>query len=363
MDTIETLLSSSCPLPFVFRGGVFDGTSRKQLKICRDRCDAKECGALGGRPFGHNICSKGFSCYPIGTNQHAIVLNGLLSVELNKNFSGERRKIYKANAVTESEVGSVAKHLNTITTIFQDAERQGAKDSVAFFHDVRTSVGVVLSWCQEVIAASPGTKFEEKLATAKTSTRNLFDAINLLQEQLELADIIANPAAITYGRRGFSSLVGFWYKMVKLFEARAARRDVDIKFNAHGREIFVEAYNSFQFVPLILLDNAIKYSFRGKTIFVEIDQGTDRVSVAVNSFGKTVPREYWERIFLKNVRGPNGIEENPEGMGMGLFLANEIVGAHDFALRYEPPVPEVNVGNNRFIVDIPVAKVRIGGEG
>jgi signal transduction histidine kinase len=357
MSNFSDLLECVSILPFARDGKLHDGILKKQFKFCRDKCDSRDCFSFSDKPFGHYLCSKGFSCYPLVLGSERIVLNGLINSDLNTEIRGDRRSQYRSNLLTDIEVTECVAKLRAAFRSYIEASNEGAKDSVAYFHDIRTSVGLVLSWCQKIISNSKGAKFEEKLASADINTHNLFGAINILQEQLELADIIANPSAITYGHKRPSSLTGFWYRMVKLFEPRADQRRVEIRFMAHGNDPSINAYNSFQFLPLVLLDNAIKYSFRDKTIFVEISVANGPLTISVSSFGKTVPAEFRETIFDKNVRGPNGIEENPEGMGMGLFIAKQIIQAHGYRIRYESPDPDVRIGNNKFVVEIPLDAV------
>ncbi|MCW5549640.1 MAG: sensor histidine kinase [Opitutaceae bacterium] len=353
METFDQFLKCVSPFPFASNGALHDGRDREQPKYCRDKCKSRECVGFAGSISSHRVCANGFSCYPVNLGQRKIVLNGLIVSEKNSLISGERRKALRQYVVSEEQLQAGIGALQQGHSVFLSATNDGAKDSVAHYHDIRTSVGVVLSWCERLIDGAPGRTFEEKLNTADLTARNLFASINLLQEQLELADIIANPSAITYGQQNLSSLTGFWYRMVKLFEPRAHSEKASIEFLGHGNVVSVRAYNSIQFLPLILLDNAIKYSYRGRTIYVELSLQRDALSISVSSYGKTVVPEFREKIFEKNVRGPNGIAENPEGMGMGLFIARQISTAHGYSLFYEPPEPDLPVGNNKFVLRIP----------
>jgi len=211
------------------------------------------------------------------------------------------------------------------------------------------SVGIVLSWCQELIAKQGAGSFEDKLKNADRETANLFSSINILQEQLYLADIIANPDAITYGQKHYSQLYGFIYKMVKLFEPRAAKRGISISLRGSSVSE-VLTYNSFQFVPLILLDNAVKYSYRNKEIVISINENDKKVILTVNSFGNLVPIESREKIFDKYERGTNGTTENPHGMGLGLYLASLIAKAHGTEICYECSPDNGEVGSNEFSI-------------
>lgn len=344
------------PMPFYYAGNFHDGISRRQPKFCRDKCQVRDCITQIGKPAGHYICSKGFSCFPVREAGIDFLINGLIASG-NSRATREQREYHKANICSLIDLEACFETIRRAHAVHVNALNQGARDSVAFLHDIRTSVGMVLDWCQRIIAQVPGASFEAKLGIVDQNTSNLFGSINLLREQLELADVIANPHAITYGPRRSSSLTGFWYRMVKLFEPRADGRSIEIRFISHGNEVSVETYSSFQFVPLILLDNAIKYSFSSRSVFVEITGVGDDLLIAVSSYGKTVPADYRDRIFDKHVRGPNGIEENPDGMGMGLYIAKQIIQAHGFDMYYEAPVPDNQIGNNKFVVRIPGALV------
>ncbi len=353
MDLIIDFAKCTSPFPFYADGQFYNGREVAQPKYCSDKCEVRDCTKLIGKPFSHHTCSKGFSCYPLQVGQKQIVLNGLITSGVNNQMTGDRRKNYRQNIVEVERIARGVENIHAGHRLLLQASNQGAKDSVAHFHDIRTSVGVVLSWCEQLIDSTPGINFEQKLKGANEQTRNLFGSINLLQEQLELADIIANPSAITYGQQKWSSLTKFWYRMVKLFEPRARSEKLAIYFWGKGEEIQVKAFNSIQFLPLILLDNAIKYSQPYKTIYVNLDTQGDNLLVAVRSFGQTVPHDFTEQIFEKNVRGPTGIATSPEGMGMGLFIARQIAAAHGFRLYYFNPKPEVTVGENVFILEIP----------
>jgi signal transduction histidine kinase len=225
------------------------------------------------------------------------------------------------------------------------------KTSVSFLHEVRTSVGIVLSWCQELISQQPGATFEQKLSATDLTTLNLLNSINLLRDQLDLIDIFANPAAITYGKMHRSQIHGFIMKMVKLFQPRAAKRGINIVLRAFTyAEILT--YDSFQYVPLVLLDNAVKYSYPNHDITVTIDERPHEVSVSVNSFGKLVPKDNRADIFDIYIRGPNASTVNPHGMGMGLYLARLITKAHGCDVIYKAIPDDGDIGNNEFTVTL-----------
>jgi K+-sensing histidine kinase KdpD len=309
---------------------------------------------LGGE-FRHLCCAKGMSCYPISFDGNAFVLNSLITSELNMSVVGKKRKPYRQNIVSNAAILEFRNHLDQLCAAVLRHTSEEVTGSVAFLHDIRTSVGIVLSWSGEVIDEGRGTTFEEKLTNAPENLLGLYQSINLLNEQLDLADVITNPARITYGSKSLSSIHGFLYKMFKLWEPRfhLKNRELEIQGRTNAR---IEAYNSIQFIPLILLDNACKYSAIGRTTFLTLQEhrATNAIEVRVSSYGRVVPPEFYGRIFEKYVRGPNGEELNPHGMGLGLYLAQQIAEAHSFTIQYRATSPDGLTGTNDFFFQMPI---------
>jgi K+-sensing histidine kinase KdpD len=347
------LLGEIVDYPFIYQKELSDGRRHPQLNICR-RCETRDCAQFTGQEFKHYTCSKGFSCYPMHFGSEQFVANGLIAFEHNHNFTGQRRKHYKPNSISESGVLALQESLNRVDASVELMKNQAVKDSVSYLHDIRTSVGVVLSCAQQVVDLATGNSFEEKLDNADEETFSLFQAISLLEDQLELADIIMNPQAITYGQKHVSSLHGFLHKMVKIFKPRAAERSVDLEMKGHSYGQ-ISAYNSFQFIPLVLLDNAVKYSFSNKTIYINVQEHGKTVRVTVSSFGYVVPDDEKAAIFEKYYRTDAAQVQTSRGMGIGLYLGKMIADAHGFVINYEAhSVDPRGIGVNEFYFELPI---------
>lgn len=72
-----------------------------------------------------------------------------------------------------------------------------------------------------------------------------------------------------------------------------------------------------------LLDNAVKYSDPGSVILVELLEYEMYIRINVCSHGTKVEREEFARVFQRFYRGKNA--EDQEGVGLGLYLAREII--------------------------------------
>lgn len=78
-------------------------------------------------------------------------------------------------------------------------------------------------------------------------------------------------------------------------------------------------------VYINLLNNAIAYGKKGSEIKIIITEKDGKIVSAISDTGPGVPKDEQSKIFSKFFRGRNIIKMNPEGSGLGLYLAKEII--------------------------------------
>lgn len=78
-----------------------------------------------------------------------------------------------------------------------------------------------------------------------------------------------------------------------------------------------------------LLSNAIKYSPTSDRVVVKVTEARDRVVISVQDFGIGISPDESESIFEPYFRSQQALREDvPGGLGMGLYIAQEIVRRH-----------------------------------
>ncbi|MCQ3931600.1 MAG: hypothetical protein DPW16_14170 [Chloroflexi bacterium] len=76
-----------------------------------------------------------------------------------------------------------------------------------------------------------------------------------------------------------------------------------------------------------LITNAIKYSGKGKSVYVTVSRASNYVTISVADNGAGISAEYLPFIFDRFYRVP-GEERRKEGMGLGLAIVKAIVEKH-----------------------------------
>ncbi len=81
-------------------------------------------------------------------------------------------------------------------------------------------------------------------------------------------------------------------------------------------------------VLVILMDNAAKYSPDGAPVEITAGVGTDEVVISVMDRGPGIPVEDRLRVFEKFYQVEEAMHHSLPGIGLGLYLARELVEAH-----------------------------------
>lgn len=144
----------------------------------------------------------------------------------------------------------------------------------------------------------------------------------LIEDLLELLRLQAAQLRMENKRFSFDDLVDEALESIQMTTAHEI-----VKKGRTGKSVRGDRERISQVITN-LLSNAIKYSPKADKVIVSIKVVGDTVQLSVQDFGIGIPKEYHDRIFERffRVTGPN--EKTYPGMGIGLFLCQEIITRH-----------------------------------
>ena len=82
-----------------------------------------------------------------------------------------------------------------------------------------------------------------------------------------------------------------------------------------------------------LIDNASKYSGKGKTVYVAVCEEDGMVRIDVKDTGVGIPESEMQRLFQKFSRIHNNLSDHVGGSGLGLYWAKKIIDLHDGIIK------------------------------
>jgi PAS domain S-box-containing protein len=98
-----------------------------------------------------------------------------------------------------------------------------------------------------------------------------------------------------------------------------------------------------------VISNAIKYG-GGKPIDIELKSKANKATLAVQDRGIGIPEEDLSRIFGRFER--TSISRNYGGLGLGLYIAKQVIEQHDGSIRAENRPG----GGARIVIELPLVK-------
>jgi signal transduction histidine kinase len=87
-----------------------------------------------------------------------------------------------------------------------------------------------------------------------------------------------------------------------------------------------------------LISNACKYCFENSTINIYVKLIQDKKHFCVKDQGIGIPKNQQNRLFVKFFRANNAAKQYVEGTGLGLYIARELIRAHQGELYFKSSV-------------------------
>ncbi|QJE97540.1 sensor histidine kinase [Luteolibacter luteus] len=158
----------------------------------------------------------------------------------------------------------------------------------------------------------------------------------IAREGARLSTLVGNVldhARIEQGRKVWKmescDLAALVKNTLRVMEPLAKEREISLEAGITPVESSVDA-DSIQQALVNLLDNAIKFSPKGSTIFtsLSIDEVLHDWTLSVNDPGPGIPEDEQARIFERFYRPGDELRRETQGTGIGLSLVKSIAEAH-----------------------------------
>lgn len=335
---ITNIISSACPFPhFIseaniisdgFQIGIPDECKKNCYFKCVEQIDSFDLEVFLECPYAQK-----FSLFKKRINGFVILLFGIIMHD-SKKLSRKQKKKFVYYMVKPESILNWISNLNYFIRAQNSYVDELVKESLNPLHDVKTAISLIFRNTEALIMQENGDTIDEKIENSDPYKKSLFKSVALLEERIKLMDLISNPSAASHGQRRRTPVYKVIDKLVKVHYELAHKKNIRLRLVGSSYNTpFL--YESFSTVPLVLLDNAIKYSIENQDVIIKvIDLPQNAVSVSIESYSPYINQNLKKKIFEKGARGSYAHYVAHQGSGMGLFLARIVADANGFTIEH-----------------------------
>jgi len=204
------------------------------------------------------------------------------------------------------------------------ASRSKDEFVAALSHELRTPLNAILGWVSMLKA---GTLREGGATRAVDAIeRNTIAQRRLVEDLLDASRIVTGKMSVSRTPIDLGNLVDAAVEAVRL---AAEAREVAIQIErSPGVYLFDGDYDRLKQVLCNLLTNAIKFTPPGGRVTVQLTQTPSTVEIVVRDTGCCMAADLVPHVFERFRQGDRSTGESTSGLGLGLAIADHIVGLH-----------------------------------
>lgn len=239
--------------------------------------------------------------------------------------------------------------IGTCVDIHELKEIENSKDQfiVAASHELRTpltTLNIYLQLLADYFKVSSQGNYSTYVTGAMGQVKKINDLINQL---LDLSRIQSGHLDFECSVFSFEDLV---LKIVKKMQAIMPSHKIVLRGKVNSL-IKGDAERISQSLEN-LLSNASKYSKEESEIHVNLSEDEESVMVAVTDFGMGIDKQHLSKIFERFYRIPGKKENTFPGIGIGLYLSQQIIKKHSGKITVESILNK----ETTFVIQIPIFK-------
>ncbi|MEO8415703.1 MAG: CheR family methyltransferase, partial [Ginsengibacter sp.] len=243
-----------------------------------------------------------------------------IEFQLKRKSDGMYRwHLCRATAII-NDAGHVLSWVGNATDIEEQKAREKAKDefiSIAS-HELRTPLTSAKAYLQ-LVETSMQQKNDPDVIYAKKANVTLNRLNNLVNELLDASKIQDGKLGLNISSFDFDVMLDEAIESVQITASkRKIARNLPIRRKISGDE------DRLKQVIINLLTNAIKYSPKESKVFINAAIENNTLKVSVKDYGTGINKKNRNKIFECYYR-ENGPSIHGQGLGIGLFIAKQII--------------------------------------
>jgi len=193
-------------------------------------------------------------------------------------------------------------------------------------HELRTPLQSIKLGLETINKGHASNDFESQKKFLPILFQQTVRMENIVRDLLSLSKIELQehirPEKKVDIKKIISSVIEMNNEILKKNEIQAELKAPDNEYEILGdQDRLTEVFSN-------LIDNAAKYSKKGKKIFVNVENNEESVIVSIKDQGIGIPKEYIHRVTERFFRVNPSKSKDVGGTGLGLAIAKHIINQH-----------------------------------
>lgn len=306
---------SPVPVYILKENDLVDGTLLKIPQACKKhdktKCTKHYENIIKNKGF--HICHAGLTSYSTGVEKEPIYT----AFRGEGYYDNKKIKQNKSDFLPTIPKNLLLTSIYKVSSGFHDSIKLDEdKDLInSILHEIRTLNSQIKRFSESIIK-------DER--NANKLAQSIFASSTLMSARLSAYDIENNPHLLESIGTSTTGLFEKFKKASHCLESLARENHVrisDFIGHSYGQK---DVHQIFDFLPYVILENAIKYSPKDQDISVSFTEAANETTVIVSSIGPVIDNDEIDNIFNKGFRGKNAIKANATGGGYGLYFAKVI---------------------------------------
>ena len=234
-----------------------------------------------------------------------------------------RVKIEEGNS---EEMEELALAFNNMACSLQKSEYRRQEFVANVSHELKTPMTTISGYVDGMLDKTiPEDKWPHYLQIVSDETKRLS---RLVRSMLDISQL-QSEGGIPDEKKIHFDLEDCCGSVLITFEKKIEDKGLNVEVDMPEHPVYTFANEDYiTQVIYNLIDNAVKFCPRGKTLGLKIREGGAKVYVSVSNEGDTIPPEELPLVFDRFHKLDKSRSQNRDGWGLGLYIVKTMVCSH-----------------------------------